>query len=97
MGLMRFAITPSQAVAPEAVDQVCFAGIDRVAWPARASLADGNLLLERAASESGSLLLPWHVKGHGQPILCTASLIGEPTVASNRPGLNSDTPFAAVI
>ncbi len=78
MGLMRFLVTPPQAVGPQVANQVCFAGIDRVAWPARVGIGEGELLLDRAISESGSLLLPWHVKGHGQPILSTASLIERP-------------------
>jgi len=38
-------------------------------------MENGNLAVERSISESGSLLLPWQVKGHGQPILSTASLV----------------------
>ena len=78
MGQMRFIVTPSQAATPQVLGQICFAGIDRVGWPAQASVGDGELVLQRSASESGSLLLPWHVKGHGQPILSTACLIERP-------------------
>jgi hypothetical protein len=75
MGAMRFVTPPHHAIPPEAIKQVCFAGLDRVGWPAAASLANGELVLERDASDSGSMWMPWEVQGHGQPILSTACLI----------------------
>ncbi len=77
MGLMRF-IAAADRVADETLKQAYLSGFDRIPWQARARHADGQLVLERPTSDSGSLHIPWEVEGHGQVTLSTATLMERP-------------------
>lgn len=77
MGLMRFISTPDR-IADETVEQAYLSGFDRIPWQVRARRADGELLLERPTSDSGSLHIPWEVEGHGRVTLSTATLMERP-------------------
>jgi len=77
MGLMRF-ISPSGRILEETVEQAYLSGYDRVPWQIRARQVDGELVLERAVSDSGNLNIPWEVEEHGQLVLSTGTLMERP-------------------
>ncbi len=58
MGLMRF-ILPPDRISEETVLQTYLSGMDRVPWPAKVRQGDGELVIERAASDSANLYIPW--------------------------------------
>ena len=76
MGLMRFLTPQRERVSDEAVERAYIAGLDCVPTPSQKSWEDERMLcLERAIDESGNLFIPWHVDGHGELLLSTASLM----------------------
>ena len=77
MGSMRF-VNPSGCLPQESVEQAYLAGYDRIPWRVRVRLAEGEILVERDNCDSGNLYIPWHVDGHGQITLATASLMERP-------------------
>ncbi len=78
MGLMRFIAPPGRMTAA-AVEQVYLSGLDRVPTPVHASCEGDQLILHRAASESASLHLLWHVDGYGEIMLTTGTLMERET------------------
>jgi hypothetical protein len=78
MGLMRFQVYPRQKLTEVLVSQAYLSGIDRVAWPVRNSVENGELYIQRAVSDSACLQIPWTVEGHGQLTLSTGTLIERP-------------------
>ncbi len=74
MGLMRF-ILPPDRISEETVLQTYLSGMDRVPWPAKVRQGDGELVIERAASDSANLYIPWQVQGHGLVTLSTGTLM----------------------
>ena len=52
--------------------------MDRVPWPAKVRQGDGELVIERAASDSANLYIPWQVQGHGLVTLSTGTLMERP-------------------
>jgi hypothetical protein len=48
--------------------------MDRTPWLVEAEDDEGELVLERDVSDSGSVTVPWHVEGHGLLALSTATL-----------------------
>jgi len=78
MGLMRFRVAPTQRITREMVQQAYLSGIDRTSWPVHTGIEGGDLVLERSASDSANLQLPWPVEGHGQITLASASLMERP-------------------
>ena len=75
MGTMRFRVFPTERITAEMIQQAYLSGIDRVSWPARASVEGGELILQRSVSDSANLHVPWRVEGHGLLTLTSASLI----------------------
>ena len=75
MGLMRFQVFPHERLTDELAQQAYLSGIDRVAWPVRNSIENGELFLQRSVSESACLHFPWTVEGHGRLTLCTGTLL----------------------
>ena len=67
MGLMRFTFPPGR-IGDETVEQAYVSGFDRIPWQVRVRRTDGELVLERATSDSGNLHIPWQVEGHGQVV-----------------------------
>jgi len=74
MGLMRF-IFPPDRISDETVEQAYLSGFDRIPWQVHVRREDGELILERSASDSGTLHIPWRVEGYGQVTLSTATLM----------------------
>ena len=77
MGLMRF-ISPPDRISDETVEQAYLSGFDRIPWQVHVRRTDGELVLERSASDSGTLHIPWPVEGYGQVTLSTATLMERP-------------------
>ena len=64
MGLMRLTISPPDRITEEMAQQAYLCGLDRVPWKGRVRWGPGELSIQRAVSESGSLYIPWVVDGH---------------------------------
>ena len=77
MGLMRF-ISPPDRIGDETAEQAYMSGFDRIPWQVRVRHNGGELVLERLASDSGNLHIPWEVEGYGQVTLSTATLMERP-------------------
>jgi hypothetical protein len=75
MGLMRFQVYPRGRLTDDLAEQAYLSGIDRIAWPVRNSIENGELFLQRSVSESACLHFPWTVEGHGRLTLCTGTLV----------------------
>jgi hypothetical protein len=75
MGLMRFLVCPPQRITEAMVQQAYLSGIDRVSWPVRTAVEKGQLLLQRAVSDSANLHVPWLIEGRGWLTLTTGSLM----------------------
>lgn len=73
MGVFRFVAHPPELLA-EFVDQALFNGPDQVPWPAELVIQDNQLVCRPHVAESGSLQIPWPVRGFGIPMLRTATL-----------------------
>ncbi|MCE5302951.1 MAG: hypothetical protein LLF97_07565 [Planctomycetaceae bacterium] len=72
---MRFRVSPTQSITEEMVQQAYLSGMDRVSWQVQATAEGGELSLQRAASDSANLHIPWPVEGYGQLTLTSASLM----------------------
>lgn len=76
MGLLRLLTPPLEQLATAAVERTYIVGLDcqptfcRKTWE-----GDRLLRLEREIDESGKVYLPWRVDGHGELLLCTATLM----------------------
>jgi hypothetical protein len=77
MGLMRF-IVPDDHSSEEVFRQAYLTGLDRVPWFVERRQENGQLVLERSVSDSGSLNIPWLVEGYGQLTLSTGTLRERP-------------------
>jgi hypothetical protein len=78
MGTMRFRVFPTERITEEMVQQAYLSGIDRISWPVRSSVEQGDLILQRSVSDSANLHAPWPVGGHGSLMLASGSLIERP-------------------
>ena len=77
MGLMRF-ILPPDRINEETSQQTYLSGVNRVPWPAKVRHGNGELVIERTASDSANLYIPWQVQGHGLVTLSTGTLMERP-------------------
>ncbi len=75
MGLLRFRVHPPERLTAELVQQAYLMGLGRIAWQVDPSSDAGVLTLRRAASESASLHVPWHIEGHGVVTVATGCLM----------------------
>ena len=75
MGQMRFIVSPPQRITEEVLQFTYMSGMDRTPWVVHAEADDGELVLERDVSDSGSVTVPWHVEGHGLLALSTGTLV----------------------
>ncbi|MBN1909516.1 MAG: hypothetical protein JW818_07255 [Pirellulales bacterium] len=75
MGAMRFLVCPPDRIRPEVAELAYMAGFERIPWRTRARWINGQLIVERSASDSGNMFVPWPVEGHGVVTLSTASLM----------------------
>ncbi len=74
MGLMRLTISPPDRITEEMARQAYLCGLDRVPWRGWNHWTPGELVVQRAVSESGNLHIPWPVEGHGVVTIATATL-----------------------
>jgi hypothetical protein len=77
MGLMRF-LLPTDRITEEIAQQAYLTGFDRVPWQVNIRYSPGELILERAASDSGAMHLTWPVERYGMITLSTGSLVERP-------------------
>jgi len=75
---MRFVVSPPSYLTDEILRQIYMCGIDRVPFEIHARRANGELILERVVSDSGSLHIPWPIEGAGPLVLSTGTLIERP-------------------
>jgi hypothetical protein len=76
MGVMRFVTPQPERVSDEVLQRAYVSGWDCIPTRSRMSWESERLLrLDRAIDESGNLYLPWRVRGHGELLLATASLM----------------------
>ena len=81
MGQIRFRLHDRDRIAPGGIERIYVAGIEEIPWSTRCTWAndsqeaDGELIVERAISESGSVYVPWQIDGHGSRILSTSTLM----------------------
>ena len=78
MGLMRLTISPPDRITEEMARQAYLCGLDRVPWRGWNRWAPGELVIQRAVTESGNLHIPWPVEGHGVITISTATLRERP-------------------
>ena len=71
MGQMRFIVSPPQRITEEVLQFAYMSGMDRTPWVVHAEAEEGELVLERDVSDSGSVTVPWQVEGHGLLALST--------------------------
>ncbi|MBX3412844.1 MAG: endo-1,4-beta-xylanase [Pirellulales bacterium] len=79
MGQHRFLVHPPERLAPRDLERTFLAGPDYVPWLCRTRPIEGGFLIEREASDSGCLHVPWHVEGHGKLVLTTGTLVERAT------------------
>ncbi|HEX4130847.1 MAG TPA: endo-1,4-beta-xylanase [Pirellulales bacterium] len=72
---MRMLVDPASRVDAAAAERAYLTGLDQIPWPTRAHLAGGQLLLERAVSDSGRLHIPFQVEHRGELMLATGTLM----------------------
>lgn len=76
MGFLRLLNPHRERLADGAVERAYIAGLDCVPTGARKVWESEHLLrLERDNHESGNVYIPWQVEGHGELLLCTATLM----------------------
>ena len=74
-GLMRLIVPPNGRLSPRLVERAYMAGPDQIPWHCHTRISDGELIVERSVADSGKLLIPWPVAGHGEVMLTTATLM----------------------
>ncbi|MFV1966349.1 MAG: endo-1,4-beta-xylanase [Pirellulaceae bacterium] len=89
MGQMRFVVPCKERIPNGAVECGYLSGIEGIPWRGRCHLRTDasestELVIERSVSESGNFCIPWHVAGHGELALATASLM-ERAIPYNLP------------
>jgi hypothetical protein len=76
MGFLRLVTPPLARLADGAIDRTYVAGLDSLPTFCRKTWEGDCLLrLERELDESGKVYIPWPVDGHGELLLCTATLM----------------------
>ena len=80
MGIVTFLLPdPLPEEVAQCLNQACLAiGYDQGPVPTRRTVENGRLLLTKEAHESGYLMTPWPVEGHGTPVCLTATLRERP-------------------
>jgi hypothetical protein len=76
MGLMRLVVHDRDRLG--GLDQVYMCGPDELPWYGRTYLSGDQLIIERSESDSGEVLVPWRITGHGDMLLATATLMERP-------------------
>lgn len=78
MGLVRLAVQNRDRIAPDGLDRVIMCGPDdlhgELPWFAQAYFSGNDLVVERSENDSGWVIVPWRVTGHGELMISTATL-----------------------
>ena len=75
MGLMRLTVHDRDRIPPGGLGQIYMCGQDELPWYGRAYMSGNQLIVERAESDSGSVLVPWRIDGRGVLLLGTSTLM----------------------
>ena len=75
---MRFISSPPNCITDEMAQHAYLSGLDRIPWESRTRRGNGELILERTVTDSGTLQIPWPVEGYGQLVLSTGTLMERP-------------------
>ena len=75
MGQFVFHVPRPDRLAPGAVERAYLASIDGIPWECSCTWDDGILTIDRDTRESGNLYFCWNVRGRGQVMLCSGSLM----------------------
>lgn len=76
MGFLRLFNPQLERLSDGAVDRAYIASLDCVPMASRKVWETDRILrLERDTRESGNVYIPWQVEGHGELLLCTATLM----------------------
>jgi hypothetical protein len=77
MGTMTFLLPPGlSAEQARALEWACIAGgPDNMPWPTKVQIDAERLTVQRDVDESGYLVVPWEIKGAGQVMGTTATLM----------------------
>jgi hypothetical protein len=75
MGQMRFVVSPPQHLTEDVLQLTYMTGMENTPWVVRVENDEGELVLERDVTDSGSVTIPWHVEGHGLIALSTGTLV----------------------
>lgn len=78
MGVIRFLVPRRDGLSDDVLDRVYMAGLDEIPWQSRAHWHNGELVVERAESDSGNLFVPLRLPEHGEVMVSTACLMERP-------------------
>ena len=74
MGATSFLIPEPSRVSQDCAERAYMANLEQIPWQSRNLLEDDQLTILKDADESGHLVIPWNVAGHGEKMLRTGSL-----------------------
>jgi hypothetical protein len=75
MGRLRFSAPGLEALLVEAASRAYVAGLEGIPWETVCTVIGDQLLVDRDTSESGTVSIPWQVRGLGQLMLTTSNLM----------------------
>lgn len=81
MGQIRFRLHDRDRIATDGLERIYVAGAEEIPWQTRSHWEDTEndseqqLVVERAASESGNVYIPWKIDRHGVRVLSTSTLM----------------------
>jgi hypothetical protein len=75
IALMRMLVDPASGITQQAADRAYLSGLDQIPWPSRSRLRDGELTIERSITDSGKFQIPFPLKGRGEVMLSTGTLM----------------------
>ncbi len=75
MGRLRFTAPGQEALLATAAPRGYVAGMEGIPWETVCTLANGQLLVDRDTSESGTVTFPWPVRQRGELMLSTSNLM----------------------
>jgi hypothetical protein len=75
MGQLRFLLPHADRLSPQAIENAHICGRDRLPWITRITVADGQLIVNRDESESGTFHILWPLADREPLLLSTATLM----------------------
>lgn len=75
MGLLRLLVHDRGRIEGVDLSRIFMMGFEELPWFGHVLYSDGQLSLQRAQDDSGSVCVPWQVAGRGEMLLATATLM----------------------